>query len=70
MNSLEGLLDERREVPGNFLNELYKWALECTFMKINYHTLIMILKCEPFTLNFIMFFFYLYTQGMKTFLIL
>lgn len=27
--SLEGSLDENRELPGHFLHELYKWALEC-----------------------------------------
>jgi cytochrome P450 family 49 subfamily A len=27
--SLEGTLDENRELPGDFLHELYKWALEC-----------------------------------------
>jgi hypothetical protein len=31
LNSLEGLLDENQELPGNFLHELYKWALESEF---------------------------------------
>lgn len=29
--SMEGSLDENRELPGHFLHELYKWALECEF---------------------------------------
>jgi cytochrome P450 family 49 subfamily A len=29
VHSLEGTLDENRELPGHFLHELYKWALEC-----------------------------------------
>lgn len=28
---MEGSLDENRELPGHFLHELYKWALECEF---------------------------------------
>lgn len=29
LSSIEGLLDEKRELPGDFLHEMYKWALEC-----------------------------------------
>lgn len=31
--SMEGSLDENRELPGHFLHELYKWALECELKK-------------------------------------
>lgn len=26
---MENLLDDKRELPKDFLGELYKWALEC-----------------------------------------
>lgn len=34
--SLEGTLDENRELPGHFLHELYKWALECKLVSNRY----------------------------------
>ena len=40
---IDEMLDEKKELPGNLLHELYKWALECknSIMNtnyINYHT--------------------------------
>lgn len=31
--SMEDLLDDNRELPGDFLHELYKWALECKLLQ-------------------------------------
>lgn len=28
---MDRILDENRELPNDFLTELYKWALECKF---------------------------------------
>jgi hypothetical protein len=34
---MEDSLDQNRELPGHFLHELYKWALECELNKIEKH---------------------------------
>lgn len=29
LTRVDEMLDEKKELPGNLLHELYKWALEC-----------------------------------------
>lgn len=35
LTRIDEMLDEKKELPGNLLHELYKWALECKSLNIS-----------------------------------